>query len=111
MKSIKQVLQGKNRPLISVSPDTDVYTALETMAKHDIGALLVLDGERLAGIFSERDYARKIALSGQHSKTTQVSSVMTEKVFYVTPEQTVAHSLPTILWMSSAFFTSSRNVA
>jgi CBS domain-containing protein len=93
VKSIKQVLQGKTGPLISVTPSTTVYNALETMAKHDIGALLVLDGDRLAGIFSERDYARKLALTGQQSKETPVSAVMTEKVFYVTPDQTVSQCL------------------
>lgn len=93
MKSIKQILQGKKTPLVSVTPDTTVYSALETMARHDIGALLILDGDRLVGIFSERDYARKVALTGHQSKSTPVGTVMTEKVLYVTPEQTVTQCL------------------
>ena len=93
MKSIRQVLQGKKGALVTATPDITVYTALETMARHDIGALLVVDGDRLAGIFSERDYARKLTLQGKESKTTTLGSVMTEKVFYVTPDQTVSQCL------------------
>lgn len=93
MKSIRQVLQDKKGTLVSVTAATSVFSALEIMAKHDIGALLVLDGENLSGIFSERDYARKVALVGKHSHDTIVGSVMTEKVLYVTPDQTVSQCL------------------
>lgn len=93
MKSIRQVLQGKSRALVTAAPSDSVYSALEKMAKHDVGALLVLDGPRLVGIFSERDYARKITLKGKESKDTPLSSVMTEKVFYVTPDQTISDCL------------------
>jgi CBS domain-containing protein len=93
MKSIRQVLQGKQRALVSVAPSESVFSALEKMAKHDVGAALVLDGPRLVGIFSERDYARKLTLKGKESKDTPVSAVMTEKVFYVTPGQTVDECL------------------
>lgn len=93
MKSIRQILQGKKLGLVSVTPDTTVFRALETMAEHEVGALLVLDGDKLVGIFSERDYARKVSLSGQQTRTTTVRSVMTEKVLYVTPEQTVSQCL------------------
>ena len=93
MKSIRQILQGKKLGLVSVTPDTTVYRALEIMAEHEVGALLVIDGDRLVGIFSERDYARKVALSGQQTRTTTVGAVMTEKVLYVTPEQTVSQCL------------------
>ena len=92
MKSIRQVLQGK-KPLVTATASESVFSALEKMAAKDVGALLVMDGPKLAGIFSERDYARKVALAGKHSKETTVGSVMTEKVLYVTPEQTVSQCL------------------
>lgn len=92
MKSIKQVLQGK-KPLVTATAGESIYSALEKMAAKDVGAVLVMDGPKLAGIFSERDYARKVALAGKLSKETTVGSVMTEKVLYVTPEQTVTQCL------------------
>lgn len=93
MKSIKQILQEKQRPLITVTPGSSVGAALEAMARHDVGALLVMDGDRLSGIFSERDFARKVGLGGKNTSSTPVSAVMTEKVFFVTPEQTVSQCL------------------
>ena len=89
MKTLKQLLSGKHRPLAVVSPNDSVFHALRLMSDHDVGALLVLDGERLVGIFSERDYARKVILHGKASKDTPVSEIMTDKVFYVTPDRTV----------------------
>ena len=74
MKSIRQILQGKKLGLVSVTPDTTVYRALETMAEHEVGALLVLDGDKLVGIFSERDYARRMILHGRTSRDTPVSA-------------------------------------
>jgi CBS domain-containing protein len=70
-----------------------VLSALGTMAKYDIGALLVMDGDRLAGIFSERDYARKVVLQNKSSSETKVGDVMTGKVFYAEPEQTVDQAM------------------
>lgn len=96
MKSIQQLLHGKSRPLTSVGPADTVHKALELMAERDIGALLVLDGGKLVGIFSERDYARKVALHGKTANETLVRDVMTEKVLYVTPEQTVSQCLAII---------------
>lgn len=93
MKSLKQVLQNKTKPMVSVGPNDTIQQALSLMAEHDIGALLVVEGERLIGILSERDYARKVALHGKSSKDTPVREVMTEKVFFVTPEQTVSQCL------------------
>ena len=89
MKTLKQLLSGKHRPLAVISPNDSVFHALRLMSDHDVGALLVLDGERLVGIFSERDYARKVILHGKASKDTPVSEIMTDKVFYVTPDRTV----------------------
>ena len=81
MKTLKQLIESKNKRLAAVAPDQSVLRALEIMAENDVGALLVLDGKRLAGVFSERDYARKVILQGKASKTTKVSEIMTEKHF------------------------------
>lgn len=84
MKTLKQMLADKqNRPLAVVAPADSVYHALSVMSQHDVGAVLVLDGERLVGIFSERDYARKMILHGKSSRETPVREVMSERVAYV----------------------------
>lgn len=85
MKTLKQLLSSKERPLAVVAPSDSVFHALTVMSQHDVGALLVLDGEQLVGIFSERDYARKIILQGKTSKETQVREIMSDRVAYVTP--------------------------
>jgi len=89
MKTVKQLLQGKGSDVWSVAPTTSVYEALALMAGKNVGALLVLKAGQLVGIFSERDYARKVALQGKTSKDTPVSEIMTSKVVYVRPEQTI----------------------
>jgi CBS domain-containing protein len=89
MKSLEQVLAAKVHGVISVEADAMVFQALTLMAQHDIGALLVLEGGKPVGIFSERDYARKVILLGKASKDTPVRDVMSEKVLFVTPSQTV----------------------
>lgn len=89
MKTLKQFLEGKTRPLVSVAPTDTVLRCLEVMAQQDVGALLVLDGDRLAGVFSERDYARRVVLKGKASGTTPVSDVMTRMVHHVTPENSI----------------------
>ena len=89
MKTLKQLIESKNKKLASVSPEQSVLRALEIMAEHDVGALLVLDGKRLAGVFSERDYARKVILQGKASIHTKVCEVMSGKVAYVTLDRTV----------------------
>jgi CBS domain-containing protein len=83
------MLAAKNRPLAVVTPDDSVFHALSLMAMHDVGAVLVLDGEHLVGIFTERDYARKLILQGKSSKETLVSEIMSDKVAYVTLDATV----------------------
>ncbi len=93
MKTVKQLLADKGRPICSVSPDDSIYDALRRMADQDIGAVLVLERDALVGIFSERDYARKVALFGKTSKDMKVREVMTEKVFYVTPSCTVEEGM------------------
>lgn len=89
MITLKQMLAAKNRPLAVVTPRDSVFHALSLMAMHDVGALLVLDGDDLVGIFTERDYARKLILQGKSSKETLVSEIMSDKVAYVTLTATV----------------------
>ncbi|MEZ0483995.1 CBS domain-containing protein [Fibrella aquatica] len=88
--TIRQVLQGKTiNTIYSVSPAETVYAALELMAAKNIGAVLVLEGGDLVGIFSERDYARKGILQGRASKDTLIRDVMTANVITITPEQSL----------------------
>lgn len=89
MKTLRQILEGKSGLLATVSPDDSVLKALQVMAEHNVGAVLVIDQEQLLGIFSERDYARKMILRGKSSKDTRVRDIMSGKVLYVTPQQTV----------------------
>lgn len=93
MTTIRQLLGDKPRAPLAVKPDDTILTALETMAKYDVGALLVMDGPRLVGIFSERDYARKVILHGKSSQEMRVREIMTEKVIYALPQQTVAEAM------------------
>ena len=87
MATVNQMLQSKGRQVYTVTPDTTVLAALQVMADQDVGALVVMDGDDIAGIFSERDYARKIVLLGKTSRETPVSAIMTADVICVTPEQ------------------------
>lgn len=89
MPTVKQMLAEKgDQELHFVAADDTVYHALEVMAQHQIGAVLVMDAEQFVGILSERDYARKVILKGQESKTIQVKEIMTSEMVTVTPETT-----------------------
>ena len=88
MRTVRQLVDAKAHRLLSVAPEQTVYAALSKMAEHDIGALIVLQENKLVGIFSERDYARKIVLDGKTSKLTPISDVMTRKVVCVTADRT-----------------------
>ncbi len=87
--TVKRLLDLKGRNVWWVTPETVVYDALKLMADKDIGAVLVLKDGKLVGIFSERDYARKVILKGKSSKETTVGELMSKKVFYVSPDQTL----------------------
>jgi CBS domain-containing protein len=89
MKTVRQLLQAKSKGLCTIAPDARVFEALKVMAEKDIGALLVVQNDKLAGILSERDYARKVILHGKSSHDTPVSEIMTERVICVQPANTV----------------------
>jgi CBS domain-containing protein len=93
MASIQHLLDEKNRPPVFVAPTDTVQQALALLARHDIGAVLVLDKGHVAGIFSERDFARKVGLPGRSFLATTVREVMSDHVYYVTPAQTVEECL------------------
>ncbi|MCU0754760.1 MAG: CBS domain-containing protein [Xanthomonadales bacterium] len=86
---VSQLLQMKGTQIYAVAPQDSVYEAVRRMSEYGIGALVVLDGEALAGIVSERDYARKVVLQGRQSKETPVADIMTRNVYTATPTQTV----------------------
>ena len=85
MLTVRDILDRKGRNVWTIAPEAPVYRALELMAEKHVGALLVLERERLVGVVSERDYARKVILAGKASKDTPVRDIMTSKVYYVTP--------------------------
>ena len=89
MYNVRQVLQNKGYDVWSVSPDTTTYEALRMLDDKDIGALMVLDGERMVGIISERDFARRIARRGACHLEAPVKEFMTRNVYVVSPEQTI----------------------
>ncbi len=83
MKTVREMLLKKGNKVHSISPNKKIFEALQLMAEKEVGALLVMDGEKLVGIISERDYARKVALEGKSSKESLVSEIMSSKVVYV----------------------------
>lgn len=90
-RTVRQVLQDKGTTVYTISPDDTVFRALEVMAEHDVGALVVVDDAgAVVGVFSERDYARKVILHGHASRELRVSAIMTSRVVTVSPDQTVA---------------------
>jgi CBS domain-containing protein len=91
--TIQDILSGKGRTIYHVAPDNTVYQAIEKMAEYNIGALIVLDGVRLCGIISERDYRNKVILKGRASRDTAVSEIMTDRVICVSPKHSIDHCL------------------
>jgi CBS domain-containing protein len=86
MRTVRQLLEAKSAEVHSIGPDAPVIDAIRLMAERRIGALLVMEGSRLAGILSERDYARKVVLQGRSSKDTPVRDIMTAQVITVAPQ-------------------------
>ena len=89
MKRVKDILDVKGRDIWSIAPDVSVYDAMKLMADKEIGSLMVMEGTKLVGIISERDYARKVILQGRSSHTTQVREIMTSRVVYAQPDQNI----------------------
>jgi len=89
MSTVKQLLDEKGRRIYSVHPDATVFEALQMMAEKNVGGLLVVEGEKLLGIFSERDYARKVALKDRSSKEMRVSELMTKEIVCVNSDTTI----------------------
>jgi CBS domain-containing protein len=87
MLSVQQLLDQKPKGIYSITPEEPVLAAIRKMAEHHIGALLVMTGDKLVGIVSERDYARKVVLLGRSSTETLVSAIMTSRVITVAPKQ------------------------
>lgn len=92
-KSIRDVLKSKGTSVLSIGADETVYKALELMAEENVGALLVMSGEKVVGILSERDYARKVILEGRSSLKTSVEKIMTKKILYIAPDKSVEEGL------------------
>jgi CBS domain-containing protein len=89
MHNIGTLLEAKGKDIWSIGPQETAFKALQTMAQNNVGALLVIDKGKLVGIFSERDYARKVILKGKSSKETTVGELMTPEVFYAGPDDTL----------------------
>lgn len=89
MGTVKDLLQKKGAIIHSVGPDTSVYNALELLSSKNVGALVVLQDDDVIGIFTERDYARKVALKGRSSKETLIKDIMTDRLIFVSPENTI----------------------
>jgi len=87
MATVESILKIKGKEVFSISQDATILDALKLMADKDIGAVLIMEGEKLLGIFTERDYARRISLKG-NDDSTPIKEIMTKQVYCVTPEQT-----------------------
>ena len=93
LDTVRAVLARKDPAVWSVTPDVTVYDAIALMAEHNIGAVLVMESERLVGMLSERDYTRKVILKGKLSRETSVKDIMSTEVTTVSPQHTVDHCM------------------
>lgn len=89
MTLVSQILQLKGSHTWTIAPNATVFDALTSMAEKDIGALLVVENSEVVGVFSERDYARKIILQGKSSRDTEVQEIMTSEVLCISPDQSI----------------------
>ena len=90
---VKKLLEAKGSQVYTVSPDATVYDALKLMSEKEIGALVVVENGKMLGIFSERDYARKVILKGKNSQETLVKEIMTTNVLHASPKQKIRKCL------------------
>lgn len=86
---VKDLMQHKGPGVFTTSPKTTVYQALEMMAEKDVGALVVVENDKVVGMFTERDYARKVILKGKQSRSTSVGDLMVREVLYISPSDKV----------------------
>ena len=94
MKTVAELLREKaNHAVVTVTPDSSVFDAIKTMADRGIGAVVVVEGDVVLGMLTERDYARKIVLQDRSSRTTKVRDIMTDSVYYVSPTDTREHCM------------------
>lgn len=91
--TIGDILRHKGHQVWTIEPDATVFEAIQRLADKNVGALLVMDGDRLVGIFSERDYTRKVALRGRSSKETRVREILSDRVICVSPQHSVEDGL------------------
>ncbi len=96
MRTVRQLLEAKRPEIFAVAPEAPVIDAIRLMAEKHVGAVLVMEGSRLAGILSERDYARKVVLAGRSSKDTPVRDIMTAEVITVEPSDDVQRCMQTV---------------
>jgi CBS domain-containing protein len=89
MAKVKQILHGKGHDVWSIGPEASVYDAIAMLADKEVGALVVVEASKVVGVVTERDYARKVVLQGRSSKGTKVKDIMTSRVAYARPEQSV----------------------
>lgn len=93
MKLVQHLLDSKGREIISISPQASVLDAIRLMAEKTVGSLLVMNGDELLGIVTERDYARKVIIKGRASDSTEVGEIMTADVYTASSQQTVNHCM------------------
>jgi CBS domain-containing protein len=89
MQTVKELLDAKGHQVWSIAPDASVFEAIQLMAEKEVGALLVMETDKLVGIISERDYARKVILKGRSSQETPIQEIMTTRVMYAHPDQQI----------------------
>ena len=89
MKTVAEILKTKAPEVWTITPETIVFDALKIMAEKNVGALVVLDGATVAGILSERDYARKVILHGRSSRELKAKEIMSANVYFISPEQNI----------------------